>query len=117
MKKNLLFIILSFLLGCSEEGVSPERGEVERKLRVANEWPTKIRGELVIIEVISDDTGIIWANGWVEPTTSDERIGLVFKEKALNTIDLTYDPVGVFEVLVGSPGKYDFPVVKVNNVK
>ena len=109
--------MFSFLFGCSEESVSPERGELEKQIRGSHEWPVKIRGELVIIEVISDDTGIIWANGWVEPSNSDERIGLVFEEEGLSTIDLTYDPIGVFEVWVGSPTEYDFPVVKVSKAQ
>ena len=110
MKKIILFP-LCFLAACADYG------EQAKYLINQDKWPAAIEGEIVIINVIADDTGIISADGWVELHNSEERIGLVFEGEVLKLIDLSYDPVGVHKIWVNLPSKMNFPVVKVSKIK
>lgn len=108
--KNIILLLSFFVMSCSQSN------DTEKNLLSNNQWPKPISGEIVIADAIADDTGIIWATGWIEVLGSEDRVGINFEGEILQKIDLNYDPIGNHKVWVNPPKDIEFEVVRVEKL-
>ena len=109
---NRIFISISvlFLFSCAQPS------NFEKDLLAKDDWPQKVTGEIVIADTTSDDTGILWAIGWVEFQGSEDTIGIVFEGKASKFINIDSDPEGLHNIWLEKPKDQEFIVTKIEKL-
>lgn len=109
---RVIFLILTlFLVSCAESS------STEQNLKETAIWPKKVTGEVVIADLIADDTGIIWATGWIEVAESSDKVGIQFEGPVLQTIDLNQELSGLYSVWLGPPNSVEFQVERIEKVE
>ena len=110
MNKFFTLIVVLFLFSCTQPS------SLEKDLLVKDDWPQKITGEIVIADTTSDDTGILWAIGWIEVQGSEDTIGIVFEGKASKLIDIDSDPMGLHNIWLEKPKDQEFIDIKIEKL-